>query len=213
MLNNLLIENAVIVLPVIIIVCIIAVLLTILIVYNVQKNNKIDKIFQLRLNKADQLAKEYNLLNATAYRCINTTDYFFIKCYIDTNTRSLLFLSGDTDNENIQVKKFPFDSIIGIKLYTNNENMGGVERAVVGSLIAGSTGAVVGSTTAKKHVSSMFIDLLLSSIEEPLYRITLVKSAIQTSSDEFQTINEFAANLYASVNAITKSNSTKTINE
>lgn len=99
-----------------------------------------------------------------------------------------------------------FDEITDCQVKEDSEVMGGVGRAIVGGVMAGGVGAVVGSTTAKKHITNYQIVILRSNILNPQLIIPLITSKTKTSANNYKKAVEFAQNVYASVMAIIANN-------
>lgn len=99
-----------------------------------------------------------------------------------------------------------FDEITDCQVKEDSEVMGGVGRAIVGGVLAGGAGAIVGSTTAKKHVTNYQIIILRSNILQPQTIIPLITSKTKTSDNNYKKAVEFAQNVYASVMAIIANN-------
>ena len=84
--------------------------------------------------------------------------------------------------------------------------MGGVGRAVVGGILAGGIGAVVGSVTAKKHITSYKILIFTSDIINPCITLVLINSKTKTNSTNYTKARTFAQNVYASITSIILTN-------
>ena len=104
--------------------------------------------------------------------------------------------------QNNELTRIPFTEILDCKIYEDSEVAGGIGRAIVGGALAGEAGAIVGATTAKKHVSSYKISIIRSNITHPQTSLILIDKQISTQSNNFKSALEFAQNVYASVMAI-----------
>lgn len=111
-------------------------------------------------------------------------------------------------------KTINFKSIVECKIVENSREMdkGGIGRALVGGIVAGSTGAIVGATTrkSKKIISNLSVRIVTDEIENPLYSLQLITNPIDINkslySNLYDTAMRFADNVYAIIKAIINEN-------
>lgn len=100
----------------------------------------------------------------------------------------------------------PFSEIIGCEIFSDNQTVGGIKRAIVGGMLAGDTGALVGALTAKSHIMSYKIVIYRSNIRRPTTEILLLKGKTSTKSKGYASAVEFSQKVLASIKAIMHSN-------
>lgn len=85
---------------------------------------------------------------------------------------------------------------------------GGIGRALVGGLIAGSTGAIIGANTrnSKNVVNDLHIRILTKDINNSFFIIPVIQSETKKDSFIYKYSIDFANNVYSTIIAIIKSN-------
>lgn len=124
--------------------------------------------------------------------------------YIVDGEHKKVYIFGKI-GEGIEI---PFSEIIGCEVLSDSQTVGGIKRAIVGSVLAGDTGALVGVMTAKPHVMSYKIAIYKSDIQYPTEEIVLIKSKTSTKSKDYTSAVDFSQKVLASIKAIIYSNVT-----
>lgn len=139
-----------------------------------------------------------------------TTQYTFESCdhsksirYIVDNTNKQILISQTSS----YMQKIPYSEIIGCEIMTDSEVTGGIGRAVIGGVVAGGVGAIVGSTTAKKHISTYQVIIYRENIYSPQLKIDLITAKTKTDDYDYQKAVQFATSVNSSIKAIISSTS------
>lgn len=119
--------------------------------------------------------------------------------FIVDNTNHQIAISDDILQS---VKTIPFDKIISCEVYTDSEVTGGVGRAVVGGVVSGGVGAIIGATTAKKHITSYKIIIYTNDILSPSVTLDLITKKTPVAHLDYQRAVPFAQQVCASIKAI-----------
>lgn len=103
----------------------------------------------------------------------------------------------------------PYDQLMGCELNYNGEIVGQTKRAIVGSILAGGTGAIIGALTAKKEEAHIMLKVFQNSISNPLICFELLNASEDgplCAKDEGakQQAVEFANEVIATINVILK---------
>lgn len=106
-------------------------------------------------------------------------------------------------------KVLPFSSLVDCEIVENNITVlnSGVGRAIIGGAIAGSTGAVVGATTAPKKavVENLTIKIVTSNIIEPLITIPIITKSTVKNSEAYKEKWLIAQEVHSTLVSIIKS--------
>lgn len=84
------------------------------------------------------------------------------------------------------------------------------ENAVIGGIIAGTTGAIIGASSREtKPVSlSMSIRIITNNIQMPLYEVPIITSSTDRTSDDYKQKTKFAQEVYATMISIINTSKT-----
>lgn len=140
---------------------------------------------------------EYTYMDEWYKNNINLDKGIEYKFIIDENNKNIHIIN----KENIDVV-IPFREITGCEIITDSQVTGGVGRAVVGSVLAGGTGAIVGAVTAKPHVLSYKIVIYRENIQTPYTEIVLINEKKSTKHNDYICAVDFANKINASIKAI-----------
>lgn len=97
------------------------------------------------------------------------------------------------------------EDLIDCRISVDDEILGGSGGALAGAVLFGTTGAIVGSTTGKKNVTRLTLNIVTADVRNPAVRIDLIKTPIETNSASCRSAIEFAENAQASIAAIINS--------
>ena len=104
----------------------------------------------------------------------------------------------------------PFNSIIECEIIEDNSTImkSGLNRAIVGAAIAGTTGAIIGVATRKTTdvVNNLSIRIITNEVLNPHHEIKFVTETMNRNSDEYKQIYNDVQEIYSSVIAIIDSN-------
>ena len=103
---------------------------------------------------------------------------------------------------NSPMEAIPFSEIIGCEIIIDSEVAGGVGRAIVGGAIAGGVVAIVGATTAKKHISTYQVVINRETIRSPQLVIDLINKNTKTDDPDYKNAVRFATGINSSIKAI-----------
>lgn len=113
-------------------------------------------------------------------------------------------------NPNFTYTQIPFNQIIDCEILEDNATVmkGGIGRAVVGSMIAGDTGAIVGAATRKSSnvVNSLNVRIITNNIKTPCYLISVVNAAIERGTPAYKEKYNLAQEIYSTIFAIIYNN-------
>lgn len=111
---------------------------------------------------------------------------------------------------DVSYNKIPFNSIIDCEILEDNATImkGGVGRAVVGSMIAGETGAIVGAVTRKSSniVNSLSVRIVVNDIQNPCYLIPIIDYSIERGTPAYKERFNLAQEIYSTIIAIIHNN-------
>lgn len=119
-----------------------------------------------------------------------------VRYIIDKSKRIILISKGGS------ISQISFSEVIGCEILVDSQVVGGIGRAVVGGILAGGAGAIVGATTAKKHIMSYSVVIYREDIHSPKEEIVLISSKTSTKNRDYLNAVEFASNVSASIKAI-----------
>jgi len=91
---------------------------------------------------------------------------------------------------------------MGCESFINNETSGGIGRAIIGGMIAGSAGAVIGSATAKKSIKSLNLVVYYCDIENPQFIFNILKPNIHVNHENKLKTIDFTQKVNASIKAL-----------
>jgi len=113
-------------------------------------------------------------------------------------------------NNNLKYQAIPFNSIIECEIIEDNSTImkSGLNRAIVGAAIAGTTGAIVGVATRKTSdvVNNLSIRIITNEVLNPHHEIKIITETINRNSDEYKQLYDNVQEIYSSVIAIIQSN-------
>lgn len=105
-----------------------------------------------------------------------------------------------------ELKILPFSALLSCEILEDNAIImkGGVGRAIVGGVIAGSTGAVVGATTrnSKSVAHSLIIKIITSDINDSLVTIPLITEETKRDSDMYKKMWTIAQEVHSTITSI-----------
>ena len=145
----------------------------------------------------DKLIADKGVQIDSEYTFENELSSVFIRFIVDAKHENVYF-----SNMGSEFTAIPFSKIIGCEIITDSEVTGGVGRAVVGGVIAGGAGAIVGATTAKKHIMSCSLVIYKNTIKDPTITLNLINTKTKTTDDVYRKAMAFANNVNASIKAI-----------
>ena len=122
---------------------------------------------------------------------------------IDNDSRQIIFLSADTEQEEYRCWELNFSDVLGTEVIRDKQilvqtkKQGGLSRALVGGLIFGGVGAIVGGlsagskSTQSEETRKITLEVILNCPNCPVYRMSFggEPSAIATV-EFFQTLLE-----------------------
>ena len=113
-------------------------------------------------------------------------------------------------NSDFIYTQIPFNQIIDCEILEDNATImkGGIGRAVVGSMIAGDTGAIVGAATRQSSnvVNSLNVRIITNNIKNPCYLISIVNAAIERGTPIYKDKYNLAQEIYSTIVAIIYNN-------
>lgn len=105
-----------------------------------------------------------------------------------------------------ELKILPFSALLSCEILEDNAVImkGGVGRAIVGGVIAGSTGAVIGATTrnSKSVAHSLIIKIITSDINDSLVTIPLITEETKRDSDMYKKMWTIAQEVHSTITSI-----------
>lgn len=122
--------------------------------------------------------------------------------YIVDGKSNKVHVYGHTYNGGLVLSEIPFSEIIGCEVFSDSKVVGGIKRAVVGGILAGDTGALIGTMTAQPHIMSYKIVIYRSNIQNPTMEIELIKEKTATKSKDYTSAVDFSQKVLASIKAI-----------
>ncbi len=180
------------------------------IIFLIKSIKRMDLEEQSDRNKAEEkmvdfissILEKNNVTSTISYRYKGSSslEVKYIMYIVDEPQKCVFVL------QNEELTKIPFSEILDCKIYEDSDVSGGLGRAIVGGVLAGGVGAIVGATTAKKHISSYKISIIRGNISSPQTSLVLIDEKVETESNHFKSALEFAQNVYASVCAIIANN-------
>ena len=120
-----------------------------------------------------------------------------------TNREVVLIRNQNATHEKISFSYIPFSSIVSCEIVENNATVTekGVDRAVMGGLIAGEAGAIVGAATrsTKDVCTRLDVDIILNDLTHPRETIRLIDFEIEKTSLGYRNLYDKARAIYAAV--------------
>lgn len=154
--------------------------------------NKPEKTIRVKLN---------NIENAVAAVSMQTRTLLI---YGERIYRSMLDTVKDVLIQYLKV--IPFENILNCQLLEDNATImsSSAGSAFVGGLIGGTTGAIIGSSTAssKGMVNSMQLRIDLKDVTKPCYIVQFIPIPMERSTDLYKDVFKGAQEIYATVLAI-----------
>ena len=86
--------------------------------------------------------------------------------------------------------------------YSDSKVVGGIKRAIVGGVLAGDTGALIGTMTAQPSIMSYKILIYLANIQNPTLELILINKKTKTKSADYSSAVDFSQKVLASIKAI-----------
>ena len=145
----------------------------------------------------DNYIKRNEISSTTEYEYVNASKSVIIRYIVDNENKNIILF-----NHNSTPEIFPFAEIIGCEILTDSEITGGVGRAIVGGVLAGGVGAVVGSTTSKKHITTYQVVIYRENIANPQEIINLINTPTKTYDADYKNALIFATAVNSSIKAI-----------
>lgn len=122
---------------------------------------------------------------------------------IDNDSRQIIFLSADTEQEEYRCWELNFSDVLGTEVIRDKQvliqtkKQGGLSRALVGGLIFGGVGAIVGGlsagskSTQTEVTRNLTLEVILNCPKHPMHRMSFdgEQSTIATV-EFFQTLLE-----------------------
>lgn len=151
----------------------------------------------------DDFLNQYTIEKIKTIKNIN-----FAICSKDNTL--LIYENLSITNNNLKYEAIPFNSIIECEIIEDNSTImkSGLNRAIVGAAIAGTTGAIIGVATRKTTdvVNNLSIRIITNEVLNPHHEIKFVTETMNRNSDEYKQINNDVQEIYSSVIAIIDSN-------
>ncbi len=123
---------------------------------------------------------------------------------IDENSQAIVIYSLSTT----YVDHMPFSSIVECEICQDHSTIAidGMKRAVIGGIIAGSTGAIIGASTTPQSdiVKHLSVKIRTNDISHPLHTIVLLQSTYSTKDIFYKQKLHTAELIYATIVAIIK---------
>lgn len=155
------------------------------------------------------LDDKFSSLGFKATRTIPINESYTLA--IDENSQSIVIYNLSTTH----VDHIPFSSIVECEICQDNSTImkDGIKRAVIGGIIAGTTGAIVGATTSPQTniVKQLSIKIRTDDIKHPLHTIVLFQSAHSKEENFYKQKWQTAELLYSTIIAIIKKQEKNTI--
>lgn len=143
------------------------------------------------------ITKIYEYANQAYLNNISFSKGIAVKYIVDSSNRNIYICGKD----GIRVE-IPFSEIIGCEVLSDSKVVGGIKRAIVGGMLAGDTGALIGTMTAQPHIMSYKIVIYRSNIQEPTTEIALINEKTSTKNSDYVEAVDFAQKVLASIKAI-----------
>lgn len=150
------------------------------------------------------ITKIYEYANGYYLNNINFSKGIAVKYIVDSPNRKVHICGKGGIRAEI-----PFSEIIGCEILSDSKVVGGIKRAIVGGMLAGDTGALIGTMTAQPHIMSYKIVIYRSNIQNPTAEIILINEKTSTKNNDYSAAVDFSQKVLASVKAIVHTNSSK----
>jgi len=159
------------------------------------------------IDKSKKILDEF-LTQYSVDKTLKVKDTNFAICQKDNVL--LIYDSLSMLNNNLKYQAIPFNSIIECEIIEDNSTImkSGLNRAIVGAAIAGTTGAIVGVATRKTSdvVNNLSIRIITNEVLNPHHEIKIITETINRNSDEYKQLYDNVQEIYSSVIAIIQSN-------
>ena len=122
---------------------------------------------------------------------------------IDNDSRQIVFLSADTEQEEYRYWELNFSDVLGTEVIRDKQvlihtkKQGGLSRALVGGLIFGGVGAIVGGlsagskSTQTEVTRNLTLEVILNCPKHPIHRMSFdVEQSTIATVEFFQTLLE-----------------------
>ncbi len=162
-----------------------------------QKNQLYQKEAEYIAGNNITVTAEYSYENEYFANIVSWPDAIYYKYIVDDENKKIHILGKD--NERIEIL---FSEIIGCEVFSDSQTVGGIKRAIVGAALAGDTGALVGTMTAKPHIMSYKIVIYQSDIQCPTIELVLIKAKKSTKDKDYVSAVDFSRKILASIKAI-----------
>jgi len=157
---------------------------------------------QERVHENQLLLKE-QLKKYTISKSFRVNDYII---GIDKLQKTIIMYNT---NEDKKITAIPFDSIVECEIMQDSSTIlkSGLNRAVVGGMIAGVDGAIIGAMTRKSSdvVYNLSVRIITNNLAHSLYIIEIINTTIQRNTDEYKKKFQQAQDLYSTIVAIINS--------
>lgn len=133
-------------------------------------------------------------------------DSRMIRVVVDNQNKALHVSAPEITTASNPFIRIPFSEVTGCEIKCDSEVVGGVGRAIVGSVVAGAAGAIVGAITAKQAISSYSVIIYRNNISSPMIELELIWINTKTQSVRYDEAQRFANQIVATVKAIVSQN-------
>ena len=127
----------------------------------------------------------------------NSWQYVVIADEVHQELHILRIDDIDVDRECIS-----FYDIIGTDVRIRNKHDVSVSRAIIGSILAGETGALIGSMSGSEKITEYDIVIFVRNIKKPRIILSLIDSSIKVDSPEMEEVLDFTNEINSLINAI-----------
>lgn len=134
-----------------------------------------------------------------------------IEFCIDTNKEYVIifsnYINGKHILDEIVTKSVKYSDIISCEIRENDVVSGSIERAVVGGVLAGETGAMIGAMTTKTSVNSYKIVIIHDDIVNPQIILEFIenKNSIKKDSNQYKDISKYGEEVFSKIKVILNS--------
>lgn len=135
----------------------------------------------ITITAAYEFANEYYLNN------ISLSEGILVKYLVDGKNKKV-HITGN----GIARSEIPFSEIIGCEILSDSKVVGGIKRAIVGGVLAGDTGALIGTMTAQPSIMSYKILIYLANIQNPTLELILINKKTKTKSADYSSAVDFS---------------------
>lgn len=134
-----------------------------------------------------------------------------IEFCIDTNREQIVIFSNYINGKHmineVITKTVNYCDVICCEIRENDIVAGSIERAVVGGVLAGETGAMIGAITTKTSINSYKIIIIRDDIINPQIILELIedKSSIKKDSQKYKEISSYGEAVLSKMKVILNS--------